>query len=86
MVDGLGREKQALGDLRVAEAVRHEAQDLSLARGEIRGVAKRGRPRTARNAAHSFAAEPARHDGRGGPSPQLLEDGQSRAEVSLVRR
>ena len=84
VVDRLGREEQALGDVAVAQAVRDQLEDLELAGGQQRRVLARRRPWAAREVGGAALAQPAGDDGggRGGPEgAQLVERAAQRPFV-----
>ena len=73
VLDGLGGEEQALGDVAVAQAVGDQGEDLELARGELRRVLARRRPRAARQVGRAAPAQLARDHGGGRHRAQALE-------------
>src|ERR1700748_1623103 len=85
MVDGLGRDDELLGDLRVAHSGRDQPEYVELACGEAAGVLAGRRSRPLTQVAHAPAAEAA-HDDRGGtPGAQALPllDGAPDAQPGL---
>src|SRR5439155_27277541 len=81
VVDRLGREEQAPGDLRVAQAFGDKSQDLRLTPGQVGGIAEGRRARAARDAARSLVSQASRNDCSPGAGAELLKHLQRCAQV-----
>lgn len=84
VVDGPVRDKQSLGDLSVAQPLRHEPEHLYLAGGQVSRVLLRLGTRSARHPVDAALAQPPCDDGRGGPSAQPLQLVKGATKGSVV--
>src|SRR5207342_3935435 len=84
VIDRLFRAHELAGDLRVAQAVRQQREDLELALGQSRRIGRGRRPWSARDPAHAGAAQvfPAAPHGCG--RAKRFEYGQCLAHGGLV--
>ena len=84
MIDGLLRYHQALGDLRVAQSLRHEREHLEFPRGQARWVLACPRARPTRNPPDATLAQPAGDDRGDRSSPERLQMLESLLNRGLV--
>src|ERR1700722_12674341 len=84
MIDRLLRHHQALGDLRVAQSLRHEREHVEFPRGQPRWVLACLWARPTRNPPHATLAQLAGDDRGGRSSPQRLQLLESLLKRGLV--
>src|SRR5882724_9341125 len=84
VIDGLGRDKQAGGDLAIGQAERERVEDLLLAGGEIEGMLAARGARPPRDCAHAQLGQSAAKAGRGRTRLQLVEGFQRRQHCLRV--
>src|SRR5215472_4684454 len=85
MIDGLLREEQAVGDVRIPQPPGDKCEHFLFPGGEVRGVLARCRTRSAWEAAHATFAEPARDDRCGLLRAQSLKLAVCAKRVVIVR-
>ena len=86
MLDGLGREAQALGDLGVGQTLDQEGEDVGLASGKAGGVGAAGAARTGGDGADPLGPEPPAQVAGGGDGGEAVEEGQGLALSRLAHQ